>query len=167
VPWSLTGNIKGPQGPAGTPALPLSSRLAAAVSANVVAYGATGMSVPLVANKTYEIRAFGHYRTAATTTGLGLRLNTAATGGFVLNTIRHTLTIWNANAPTLVSASALTTGILTTAVTAANTDYTWEIRGLIRIGATGGPLLVEYASEVALSAVTIQANAYLIAQEIA
>lgn len=90
---------------------------------------------------------------------LGLRLNTLAVGGLVVTGIRHTITIWNANTPTLVQASALTTALLTVAAAAANPDYTCEIRGLIRVGATGGPLNVEFASEVAVSAVTIQADA--------
>ena len=145
----------------------LTSRLTAAASSSVTGYGSTGLSVPLAANKVYEVKAFGHYRTAAAGTGIGLRLNTAAVNGLVVASLRYTITVWNASTPTLLQATALTTPLLTPAVAAAATDYTWEVRGLIRVGATGGPLLVEYASEAATSAVTIQPDSYLMAQEVA
>lgn len=141
--------------------LPLSARLAAAAATTSTGYTSSGLSVTLVAGKAYEVKAFGQYRTAATTTGIGLRLGGTCTA----TGIRYTTTIWNANAPTQLQASALSTALLTTAVTAANTDYTWEIRGLIRVNA-GGTLVVEYATEVNNSAATIQPDAYLIAQEL-
>lgn len=154
--WTLAGNIRGPA------SLPLSSRLTAAATLSATAYGATGLTVTLAAGKVYELKAFGQYRTAATTTGIGLRLGGTATA----TGVRYTTTIWNASTPTQLQASALSTALLTTAVTAANTDYTWEIRGLIRVLA-GGTLTVDFASEVAGSLVTIQPDAYLMAQELA
>lgn len=152
MPWTLSGNLR---------ALPLSSRLTAAASSSVVTYGSTGLSVSLAAGKAYELKAFGQYRTAATTTGIGLRLGGTCTA----TGIRYSITAWNASTPTQLQASALSTALLTTAVTAANTDYTWEIRGLIRVNAAG-TLTVDFASEVASSAVTIQPDAYLMAQEL-
>lgn len=155
MPWTLTGNIRG------VSAAPLSARLTAAASSTSTSYATTGLSVTLAAGKVYELKAFGQYRTAATTTGIGLRL-----GGTVTATgIRYTATTWNASTPTQLQASALSTALLTTAVAAANTDYTWEIRGLIRVN-TAGTLVVEYATEVNASAVTIQPDAYLLAQEV-
>ena len=155
MPWTLSGNVRGPTG------LPLSARLTAAATSSVVAYASSGLSLTLVAGKVYEVKAFGQYRTAATTTGLGLRL-----GGTVTATgVRYTTTIWNASTPTQGQAAALATALLTTAVAAANTDYTWEIRGLIRVNA-GGTLVAEFASEVAGSLATIQPDAYLMAQEL-
>lgn len=151
----------------GATATPPSSGLSAAASTTATTYGATGLSVTLAANKSYVLTAWGQYRTAATTTGIGLRLNTAATGGLIATAVRYTVTIWNANTPTKLQGAALAAALLTPGVTAANTDYDWEIRGRIRGGATGGPLLVEYASEVAGSAVTIQPDSYLMAQEVA
>lgn len=159
MPWTQTGNIKGA---AGTSAAPLSSRLTAAATSSLVAYGTTGLSLTVVAGKTYEVKAFGQYRTAATTTGLGLRLGGTATA----TGVRYTTTIWSASTPTQGQAAAMSGALLTTAVAAANTDYTWELRGLIRVNA-GGTLVVEFASEVAGSLVTIQPDAYLLAQEIA
>jgi hypothetical protein len=156
VAWSLTGNIKGATG------VPLSARLTAAATSSVVTYATTGLSLTVVAGKTYEIKAFGQYRTAATTTGLGLRLGGTATA----TSVHYTTTIWSASTPTQGQAAAMSTALLTTAVTAANTDYTWELRGLIRVNA-GGTLVVEFASEVAASLVTIQPDSYLLAQEIA
>lgn len=155
MPWTLAGNIRGPA------SLPLSSRLTAAATSSATAYGATGLTVTLAAGKVYELKAFGQYRTAATTTGMGLRLGGTATA----TGVRYTTTIWNASTPTQQQASALSTALLTTAVTAANTDYTWEIRGLIRVNAAG-TLTVDFASEVAGSLVTIQPDAYLMAQEL-
>lgn len=155
MPWNPSGNIKGASGG------PLSARLTAAATSSVVTYGSTGLTVTLAAGKVYELKAFGHYRTAATTTGLGLRL-----GGTVTATgVRYTTRIWNANAASQVQASALSTALLTTAVAAANTDYMWEIRGLIRVNAAG-TLTVDFASEVAASLVTLQPDCYLLAQEV-
>lgn len=158
--WTLAGNIRGP---AGTPAPALlSSRLTAAATSSVVTYAGTGLSLSLVAGKVYEVKAFGQYRTAATTTGIGLRLGGTATA----TGVRYTVTIWSASTPTQLQASALATALLTTAVAAATTDYTWEIRGLIRVNAAG-TLTVDFASEVASSVVTIQPDSYLLAQEVA
>lgn len=154
MPWTLTGNIRGPG--------PLASRLTAAATSGVVTYTGTGLSASVAAGKAYEIKAFGHYRTAATTTGLGLRLGGTATA----TGVRYSVTIWNGSTPTLLQASALSTALLTTAVTAAATDYSWEIRGLLRVN-TAGTLTVDYASEVAGSAVTIQPDSYLVADEVA
>lgn len=153
--------LQGIQGPAGTPApTPLFSRLTLAASRTAVSYADTGLSVTLVTGKTYQVTARGHYRTAATTTGIGLRLN----GTAVLAGIRSTIRIWNASTPTVGTAAALATGLLTTAVAAAATDYAWEVTALVRV-TTGGTLTIEYASEVNGSAVTIQADAHLVAEE--
>lgn len=142
-------------------ALRAASRLTTAATSQVVAYGPTGLTLTLVAGKVYRIEAAGQYRTAATTTGIGLRL-----GGTVTATgIRYTTRIWNASTPVVVTAAALLGANLTTAVTAANTDYAWDIDGLIRVNA-GGTLIVEFASEVASSLVTIQPDCYLRATEV-
>lgn len=162
MPWSLVANLRGPQGAAGAAApTPIVARLTAAVTSNVVAYATTGLSVPLTAGKVYEIKAWGHYRTAALTTGIGLRLGGTATA----TGIRYTTTIWSANTPLQGQAAAMSTALLSTGVTAANTDYTWEIRGEIRVNAAG-TLVVEFASEVAASLVTIQPDCYLICDPI-
>lgn len=160
--WALKGNIRGPTGPAGADApAALASTRTTAVTQNAVAYVTTGLSVPLAAGKVYTIKAWGHYRTAALTTGIGLRLGGTATA----TGVRYTTTIWNASTPLQGQAAALATATLSTAVAAANTDYTWEIRGEIRVNAAG-TLVVEFASEVAGSVVTIQPDCYLICEPI-
>lgn len=159
MPWSLSGNIRGPQGPAGTAPSPVAARLTVAVTNSTLTYASTGLSVPLAAGKSYEIRAYGQYRTPALTTGIGIRLN--ASGGLTATGVRTTTRIWNASAPLLVQASALAVNALSTAVAAANTDYAWEVDGHIRVNAAGN-LVVEFVTEVNGSLVTIQPDAYLL-----
>lgn len=154
--------IQGEPGPAG--GLPLSSRLTAAATNTLVAYAPSGLSLSLTAGKVYEVRAFGHYRSAATATGIGFRL--AGTVIPVLNGIRYTTHIWNNNALGAAGRHAALLGAtLSTATGTANADQFWEITGIVRV-ATGGLLTVEFASEVAGSQVLLQPDSVLIAGEL-
>lgn len=138
------------------------SRLTAAATNTTVTYASTGLSVNVAPNQAYTFRAQGQYRTAATTTGIGFRINTTAT----VTGLRYTTMIWgatSASVPVVVVGAANLAANLTTAVLAATTDYAWEIEGVLRAGAAGGTLTVEFASEVAASTVTVQPDSVLYA----
>lgn len=141
----------------------VTSRLTAAATSTATAYAASGLSVTLAPNTAYSFNAYGQYRSAATTTGIGLRVNAP----FTPTGIRYNVTIWgsatSASTPVLVQASALATANLTANTFAATTDYRWEVDGVIRVGATGGTLSIEFASEVAVSTVTLQPDSILYA----
>ena len=143
----------------------LTSRLTAAVTNSTVTYTATGLSVTLVAGKTYRFRAFGQYQTAAITTGIDMRI-----GGTVTATrIRYSTFLFGVNNTTVTFRSGTSMNANLTpssAVFAANTDYPWNIEGLIVVN-SGGTLTIEFASEVAASLTTIQADSYLEVQEVA
>lgn len=144
----------------------LTSRLTTAGTNSTVTYTASGLSVTLGANKVYRFHAHGIYRTAAVTTGYGLRINFSGTTTAVL----YSTTIWgstSASTPVKTIHIANQGANLTTAVLAATTDYWWEIDGEIRVGATGGNLVVEHASEVAASVATMGVDSVLEAREMA
>ena len=111
----------------------------------------------------YEISAAVRFRTAATTTGIGLGLN-AATGE-----INAQVEIPQAAAGTasFYEGSLTASGgvILSTAALAANTDYIALIRGSY-VAAREETLRVVFRSEVASSMVTVQANSYIRAREV-
>lgn len=144
----------------------LTSRLTSAGTNSTVTYTASGLSVTLGANKVYRFRAQGIYRSAATTTGYGLRINFSGT----TTSVQYSTAIYGT---TSASTAILTVHLsnqganLTTASLAANTDYFWAIEGLIVVGASGGNLVVEHASEVAASQVTMGVNSLLEAREVA
>lgn len=147
---------------------PLTSRLTADVTnANAVAqtYAASGLAVTLEAGKAYHIKARGTYQSAATTTGLGLKLNGTATA----TALRAWSKVWGVTALSSASLAEITAmggAQLTTATFAAATDYLFEIEGVIRVNAAG-TFILEFASEVASSQVTIKADAVLIATPLA
>lgn len=143
----------------------LISRRTTAITSTATAYDFTGLSVTVQAGKVYLIRASGQWRSAATTTGMGLRLGGSATA----TSVRYNSTVHGgaiANAETN-SESALNTAASTSpGVSSTNRDYGWTIDGLIVVN-TSGAVAVQFASEIAGSAVTIQPDCYLELQEIA
>jgi len=116
---------------------------------------ATGLSFSLAANTTYVFQFFVRFQTVATTTGINLSINGPASPAFVIFmvvTAATATTLWG------TCRRAYDTGAATTGVDLANADVLATITGLIRTGASGGTLIVRFASEVAGSAVTIKAE---------
>lgn len=144
----------------------VTSKLTADVTNNTVAYATTGLSVALDAGVAYHVLVKGSYQSAAVGTGIGFRL--AASGGLTATALRVWSTIWgaatSASTPQKLQLTALggANAHLTTATFAAATDYQFEIEGVIRVNAAG-TLVLEFASEVAASQVTVKADAVLIA----
>lgn len=117
----------------------------------------TGLSFSLTANRMYHFKFVGTFRSAATTTGLGLSLTgpaltyagwsaqieqaAAGTDQFYTYTV--------ANSLSFIGASQ--------SVVAANTDYLWEVEGFVQPSAAG-TLQLQFRSEVSGSTVTLKAG---------
>jgi hypothetical protein len=139
-------------------------------SSSIVLANITGLASALVANGVYRVTAFITFQSAATTTGLNLGY-TAPAGSVVqldvsvpiANTAANThLRKQFPNAAESVSGSVLGTG-----VTAINNNHTAKVEGLIFVGTNPGNFQLQFASEVALSAVTLQVGSSLVIQRVA
>lgn len=120
----------------------------------------TSLVLPMEANGVYQIQAFITFKSAATTTGLNLGINTPSG---CRNMIEVTVPITSTAAATQLrttfpnAAIATNSGnVLGTGVTAINSDHTASIVGIIRNGATAGNCQLTFATEVASSAITLQ-----------
>lgn len=147
----------------------LTSRLTSAPTTTSATYAGTGLSVTVLAGKAYRIRAYGGYRSSVATVGIGLRVNGTATA----TRIRYNSKIYGVTAspaaPTYQHVTTLgATVALTTAVATINTDYPWEIDGVIVVNA-GGTITIEHACETATGSptVTTQIDSVLELREIA
>jgi hypothetical protein len=141
----------------------LNSRLTSAPTSTVVTFAGTGLSVNVEAGKTYKIQCRGQYRTAATTTGIALRIGGTATA----TGIRYETTIYGLTTSTYTHQTGSTMGAAqaaSTGVQAANTDYGFTVEGEIRVNAAG-TVTLDFASEVAASTVTVQADSTLQLEE--
>lgn len=150
----------------------LTRRATAQASSSVVTLAAAPeLSMYLEANGVYVVDAIVAFQTAATGTGLNLGLSTPAgcrnlveisvpiASGAAASALR---TIFP-NASTASNAG----NVLGTGVTAANSTHTARISGLLVNGATAGALQVQFATEVARSAVTILADSQITLTRIA
>ncbi|MCW2496391.1 hypothetical protein [Jatrophihabitans sp.] len=143
----------------------LSSRLTGSISRSNAGPATTGMSVTLASSTAYRIRVFGTYQSSSATNGIVFQFGGTATA----TAIRAWLNVWgqatSVSTPSLFEITAMSSAQTTANVFAANTNYKFEIEGIIRVNA-GGTFQLEYAGETA-SAVTIQADAFLLCEEIA
>lgn len=144
---------------------PLTSRLTSQASTSATTYGPTGLTVSVAAAGVYLIRVVGSYQSAATTTGIGLQFG----GTCTVTGLRALVKIWGATATTAtaqVQTALAPNAAKSTAVAAASTAYPFEIEGLVRVNAAG-TFEVQFASEVAGSAVNVHIDSYLSLQEVA
>ena len=140
----------------------VSNRLVTAATNNTVT-PATLMSLSIPKAGLYEITAVVRFRTAATTTGIGLGID-AATGE-----INAQIEIPQAVAgvSSFFEGSLMSSGgiVLSASVLVVNTDYSAIIRGsYVAVGAE--TLHLMFRSEIASSLVTVQANSYFRAREV-
>ena len=129
-------------------------KLSADVSNSTVALApVTGLSFNAVANTTYLVDVIGAFTSAATTTGIAMALDIPS--GSIIG-----LALVTTSAATLGSieqvADNATTGV-TASVRAANTNTPITAQFLVAVGATGGPVQLQFRSEIATSAVTMKA----------
>lgn len=134
----------------------------------------TELVLPLAANSIYLVFASVSFKSAATTTGLNLGLVTptgsdqrvkidisATVTASATTTIQSTFPLGGSPTPAL---SSLVSG----SVSAANTAvYTGMITGQIITGGTAGNAQVQFATEIAASAVTLQIGSRLTLVKIA
>jgi hypothetical protein len=113
----------------------------------------------LAANATYEVDCFVTFQSAATTTGLTLGF-TSPTGCIPMVEIVVPIVSTAAASAlrtTFPNAAATTSGnVIGTGVTAINSNHTARISGIIKNGGTAGNFQIQFATEVATSAVTLQ-----------
>lgn len=116
-------------------------------------------ALTLAANTDYEIELIGSFTSAATTTGIGLALNVGGTVTRISGQVQH---------PVSAAASGMCSQEANNAVTGATAGVraigvpvslfgVWHIR----MGATGGTVQLRCRSEIASSAVTLQAGTRL------
>lgn len=123
-------------------------------SANDTLADVTGLSFPILANKTYRFRAQIIYSAAATTTGSRWTVNTAATVTSLFYRSNYSLTTTSETVNSGLGAVQLPAAA--SATSAATTGNTAIIEGIIKCS-TAGTLIVQSASEVNTSAVTAKA----------
>lgn len=126
---------------------------------------ATELALAMVANGLYRVECFLTFQTALTTTGINVGF-TAPTGARcmveVVVPIASTATASALRTTFPNAATATNTGsVLGTGVTAATSNHTARISGLVLNGSTAGNFQVQFASEVAASAATIQIGSEL------
>lgn len=149
----------GPQGPTGASAILTSMALAANQAFSTVTLAnVTGMTFTGVANANYLVKVIGAFQSAATTTGLALALDIPS--GAVNGLVTHAATATTTTIAEQI-ADAATTGA-STGVRAAATNTPVIGEWLVSLGVTGGVVQLMCRSEVAASAVTLQAGMRLI-----
>jgi hypothetical protein len=120
---------------------------------------ASGLTLAVAANTTYTFSYYILFQSAATTTGMGLAVNTPAGA-----TISYTAVIPTALDGTAASWTGWGTSasdtVLATATPAINTTYVAHIYGVVANGANAGNLSLQYRSEVSGSTVTVKASSW-------
>ncbi len=126
----------------------------------------TGMTTAGLPVGLYKINVYGLYQTAATTTGIGLRLSvgTATISGLSIT--------WNfqqgaSGTDQHFSYSQTATGdnVTSAYVVAANTNYTFSGDGVFRVTATG-TVVLQFRSETNGSSVTVQPDVVVLITEL-
>lgn len=125
----------------------------------------TALALPMEANAVYQVVCFVTFQSAATTTGLGLGY-TSPTGCRCMCevVVPLTSTAVASQLRTIFPSAAIavnTGSVVGTGVTAINSDHTARISGIVRNGATAGNLQVQFRSEIAGSAITLQIGSEL------
>lgn len=111
------------------------------------------------ANSRYVVECMGSYQTAASTTGLGIKLFTTDANSSLIGKLE----VFTANNTSsgLFQATTSTT-LTTTGVPAANADTVLEGKWVLATGETTGSAILQLKSEVANSLVTISANRWYV-----
>lgn len=124
----------------------------------------TGWSVNLVAGKSYKVSVIANYQTVATNTGVFLGLAGTAAGTFA-GSMRGAISAAAVSTELARPVSSMASSLLTTGVSAANTPH-YLLADFI-VNCTGsGTLQITFASEVASSAVQLNAGSVFIVNEV-
>jgi hypothetical protein len=166
--WSGTQWVA--QAPAGLTTL-TTSMTATQQSVSTTLANVLALALPMLANGVYQVEAGLSFQTAAATTGINVGV-TGPTGSRVMVEITVPLTSTAAATQlrtTFPNAAVATNtaSVLGTGVTAASSTHTARVSGIIRNGTTAGFCQIQFASEVAASAVTLQVGSTLSLTKIA
>ena len=130
----------------------------------------TQLSLPVEANSLYEISAFLTFQSAATTTGAGFQI---ATPPGSKNFVEIVVPITSPNAPLQLrtifpnaEVASNAGSVLGTGVTAINSNHTARISGIIKTGNTAGNCNLQFRSEIAASAITLQTDSIMVLKKI-
>ena len=139
-------------------------------STSVTLANVTALVVSLAANAIYEVDCYVTFQSAATTTGLNLGF-TSPTGCIPMVEVVVPI-VSTAGATSLrltfPNAASITSGnVVGTGVTAINSNHTARIGGIIKNGSTAGNFQVQFATEVAASAVTLQIGSTMVLTRLA
>lgn len=154
-----TNGADGAQGISGDGA-PVSVSLAADQAFSTTSLAdVTGATLTLAANTDYKIELIGSFTSAATSTGIGLALNVGGTVTRISGQVQHPTSATAIGACSQEANNAVTgatTGVRATGVPVSLLGV-WHVR----MGATGGTAQLRCRSEIAGSAVTLQAGTRL------
>ena len=129
-------------------------KLAADVANSTVTLApVTGLGFTALANTTYLVEVVGTFQSAAATTGIALALDIPS--GNVSGQTIHPISATTPGGAEQI-ADAATTGA-TSGVRAAATNVPIIASFIVAVGATGGPVQLQFRSEIAASAVTMKA----------
>ena len=127
----------------------------------------TQLVLAMEASATYEIDCFVTFQSAATTTGLRLGFTSPTSCLCFLETVvAVTLTDTSTQIRKIVAGSQ-SASVVGTGVSTINTNHGARISGVVVNGANAGNFQVQFASEVASSAVTLQIGSILKLRRIA
>lgn len=128
------------------------AKLAADVTNSTVTLATSGLSFTATANTTYVVELIGAFTSAATTTGIAVALDIPS--GSVVGQGYHPISATASGSVEQITDNA-TTGA-TTGVRAAATLVPIGGQWIVAVGATGGPVILTFRSEVAGSAVVLK-----------
>jgi len=134
-----------------------SKKLSGDQSTTSTTYGnVSGFSWTAAASTAYAVDCYFSYKSAATTTGIGLAL-----AGPESATFSYSVHIWEGSTFGLVSNQNEPAATPTTTdVDAADTYYFANIKGFVIVSGSSGTITVQMKSEVDSSAVTLQAGSW-------
>lgn len=154
--------IQGPAGPAGSGSAWTRTILGAdVVNANAVANtlaDVTGLSIAIEAGKTYRVRAWIVYTSAATTTGARFALN-----GPAATVAAQT---WTPIGSTSIAGNAHNAYNGGNVQSASITGQALAVMEAMLMTSAAGDLIVRFSSEVANSAITVKAGSFVELQEV-
>lgn len=154
-----TPGTTGAQGPAGLGVAALVKKTADQANSTVTLANVTDLAFSVAANGVYGFMFVVVYKTAALTTGLRLEMNGPTLGTGLVHYVAEfsvAANLWHTrHSPTAYGGAGTSL-----AVDLANTNRLARVQGVLRNGTTAGSLSLQFASEVATSAVTILAGSW-------
>lgn len=143
------------------------------ITGDTLGHDITGLSHPVVANKTYVYKVWMEYQSTATTNGIGIGTFFGGTGPIpVINRncweVQTIVTAYSTDALALGCNQNLGLGITTGSVSNANVDLYIRGEGVIRVSSAGGDTVFKVAAQTELSAqtITISARSWMIVWEV-